>query len=392
MQSSIEELGLTVGFSSYAEIKNANSAIIALSTKVEEIDEHISKFRSENSRNMRLLYERQLDIVDVVIDQTHMIIEHQKQSNAELIKAIRDEKNHSESPIQRNSEPELQLGGKGDLADKRFKALRDLKNFFNSHEDIFPRWRDAYNENAARKIELTEKFIEHTGKWLTKDNTVFQKWKQGENQILWIHGPNGIGKSFLAHASYQVLQQQLEKEHIYSAYFYFKEDLPFLQSTQNAFACAALQVAETCLRYAQQVALGVKKDKAKSLDVETWRRLFLSPFGDGVSAIDDDLYLVFDGLDEAHEDERKVFVQFLTDLVKEKPRVHVLVTSRTEEGHPLEKLDPLIINTTIETVSGDIRTVIVDRLNTLPHLKRFSRLTKQEIRRKLQGKADGKFS
>ena len=213
-------------------------------------------------------------------------------------------------------------------------------------------------------------------------------------RTLWIKGLEGIGKTFLAYASFQKIRSQ-EDGRASVAYFSFKEDFPYLQSVQNAFACAALQVAESNTRYAEQVANKLKDDGGKSKDISTGRRLFLSPFAiasqssSGTTVPNDQLYLVFDGLDEAREQEREAFLHFLEELKKEKSRVHILVTSRTGEAELSEELEPLVIEATKQKMLHDMRTLISTRLNTLSRLEKFSPLAKRVIRKKVSGRADG---
>ena len=161
-------------------------------------------------------------------------------------------------------------------------------------------------------------------------------------------GQEGIGKSFISHATLRLLRSQ-EEGHASFAYFYFKEDFAHLQFAQCAFSSAAIQIAESNAKYAEQIAAKLKEDEPNTAQTPTWRRLFLSPFGTSNAADGNEkLFLVFDGLDESNDEQRQIFYNFLADLKKEKSRVHVLVTTRTGETAALEEYEPLVIEASMQ--------------------------------------------
>jgi DNA replication protein DnaC len=401
MQASIEELAQTVGYASYAEIKSTQAITVTISAKADEIDDNIKKFRDQLGQDVRLVYESQLEMraelaegfhttQAMLLEQAALQAERDARFHASVLKAIQGGKSKPENADNKRKQ-NTKGSGKGDPGDKKFKALRNIKAFFDSHAGLFPNWRDAYKENASQQTDMRDAYVEHTADWITNDSA-FQQWAEGKNPLLWMKGPDGIGKSFLAHASLQKLPTRDEGSNSI-AYFYFKEDFPYLQSAQNSFACAALQVAEANTKYAEQIAAKLKEDAENATSTPTWERFFLTVFGTSPSGTSssDHLYLIFDGLDEAPKEQQELFLEFLKNISEAKSRVHIMVTSRPSV-EAFKEVYPLIVEVTKEKVLGDMRMVVGNRINTFGRLRKFSPRAKAIIRRTVLKHADGRIS
>jgi hypothetical protein len=251
----------------------------------------------------------------------------------------------------------------------------------------------AHKETAAQHNDIQEAFVKGTGDWLIRDGN-FRRWIDGEQRLLWLKGADGIGKSFLSFAATQELLSQQGSNA--TAYFYFREDFPYLQSVQNAVACTALQIAEKNETYAKHIAKSFKEDKGKSV-MSSWQRFFLSTFQAPTDAASseftgiDKLFLILDGLDELPAEQLTVFMRLLDDLKTHESRVHVLVSSRPQQIS-LEQYNPLIVNVTKTRMLHDIKILLWNRLNSgsFGRLKKFSRAAKKVIRKKITNQADGK--
>ncbi|KAF2107480.1 hypothetical protein BDV96DRAFT_653821 [Lophiotrema nucula] len=401
MQQTVDELAETVGYSTLAEIKDTQGLVLTVSAQADHIDENIRKFRTSLQGDVRALYESNLDIkaeFTLMRATTESgftsITEQQKhletvvtQFHVDLLKKLHPEKSKPDSQDKDKKKQPIKSGGKGDAGDKKSKALRSIKAFFDEKGTSFPDWRSAQTENTAQHQEIRNAFITHTGEWLASSEQ-FEQWTAGENPLLWIRGPEGVGKSFLVDTILQKLSQK-EDTHTTVVYFHFKEDFPYLQSAHNALACATLQVADSNTRYAETVAAKLKEEDG-SAEAAMWQRFFLYPFGPGgpLSA-DDQLYIAFDGLDEAPEEQRKMIMQFIQDLKAKNARIRILVTSQPEQVPIVEPLEPLTIEVTKAKMLKDIKLLISSRLRTLPRLRKFSTGTKKLIRRKVGAQADG---
>ncbi|KAF2683372.1 hypothetical protein K458DRAFT_389989 [Lentithecium fluviatile CBS 122367] len=156
---------------------------------------------------------------------------------------------------------------------------------------------------------------------------------------------------------------------------------------QEAFACCAVQVAESNPHYAEHVAAKLREDAVKPRDFPTWTRFFTSVFTSTAKSMDR-LYLVFDGLDEIEDAEKELLVDFLKEVREEKAAISVLVTSRPEESPAIERLEPSIIDITRERISADLKALVKHRIGTLPRLKKFRPMSKKAVIRKVARHAD----
>ena len=274
---------------------------------------------------------------------------------------------------------------KGDIGGQKFQALREIKNFFSQRNNIFPAWMEAHRENLAQHEDMHNSQVSHTAEWLG-EHPSFKAWVNGGIPLLWLRGTEGVGKSFIAHTTVQKLRKT-QDEHTCVAYFYFKEEHPYLQSRQNAFASAALQLAESHNKYAEQIAAKIKDGAGKPDNVSTWKRFFLSEFPGGDKSTHR-LFLVLDGLDEAYLQDGGVLTQFLSEMKRKNAKISVLATSRPEETPALALLQPSVIDITKQDIKSDIRILVKRRLQTLPRVRKFSPAIKKAITRKVVRQAD----
>jgi hypothetical protein len=398
MQASIDELNQTVEYETYNsvrtvedEVKTGNEKLDAVqedtsanAAKLDELDEKLRAFRSSLGQDVQQLYMSSLKLEVVVSEGFVAVQTKQNESHALLVQLQKSVEKLGKSS-EHEDKKKQGAKSKGDGGDRKFQALREIKKFFSENYTTFPSWTDAHRENLAQDEDMRDSQVRHTAKWLS-EHPRFKAWKEGENHMLWLKGDEGIGKSFLAFSAVQDLRA-LQDEHNCFAYFYFKEEHPYLQSVQNAFASATLQIAESNNKYAEQVAANIRDDAGKSTDISTWERFFLSMFP-GKEKSDGRLFLIFDGLDEAHIQQGGIMTQFLSDLRLENTKVSVLVTSRPEEKPILQLFDPPLIEITKQEIKPDIKMLVKSRLHSLPRVRKFSHAVKRAITRKVVKQAD----
>jgi hypothetical protein len=411
MQGAIEELGSAVNYASYKEIATTHDEVGEANEKLDQLDSRVGVLREElQSMNMSLdqVVENVVGIRSEMFDQFVGVHSHLDSMEANLTttflassQAIMNaimksqEKKTSSDQHDKSKKPEAKTG-KRDVGDKKFAAIKKIKDHFDSKYSEFPQWSTAATELKVQRADIKDNLLPNTGEWLLQDET-FKSWMDGQNPLLWLKGPDGIGKTFLAYAVTEKISELSKSEgHKAFAYFYFREEHPYLQSTQNALACAALQLAEADPRYAEAVAADLRKQeegKGSEEEPSTWKRFFTSRFTTPSTKETHpetygDLFLIFDGLDEAHEDQRKSLVQAFGELAKEKSKIHVLITSRPEKTPSMESLDALTIDITRDKIITDIKALIRNRLQSLARLKKFTRPVKKTIYKKLSAKAD----
>ncbi|CAN9079880.1 unnamed protein product [Alternaria alternata] len=387
MQESIQELDEAVGFESYSSIKTVQDDVLVNSAKLDELDKKLQSYRENLGKDIQQFYASTLNL-QVVVSEGFCAVQYQLSENhAEESALLRQILKHTAklSKESENDDKKKQARKpKGDIGDRKFQALRELKKFFAENYKVFPSWQDAHQRNLLQEEDMGNAKVKKTAEWL-HEHPSFKKWVDRENPLLWLRGAEGTGKSFLAYSADQELRRT-QKEHDCFAYFYFKEEHPYQQSMQNAFASAALQIAGSNDRYAEQVAAKIK-DKSTTPTETTWQRFFLSMFPSD-NKVGSRLFLVFDGLDEAHVQEGGIFTQFLSDLKRQEANVSVFATSRPGETPTLQSLGPLILDITKQEIKRDMKALVKDRLHTLPRVRKFSHKVKKAITSKVVKQAD----
>ena len=380
MQASIQELNETVSFETYGTLATVQHDVLANNAKLDELDEKLQSYRSSLGKGILQIYESMFNLHLVIND----VRNTQLEDHALILQIFKSTVKTSKAPEIEEKKKSSQKS-KGDIGDRKFQALRELKKFFADKYDVFPSWQDAHQENLLQDEELRDSMVNKTAGWL-REHEKFKDWVHGKVPLLWLRGAEGVGKSFLAYSAVQQLRlHQSESDCL--AYFYFKEEHPCQQSMQNAFASAALQIAGSNNKYAEQVAAKIKLEPRESADISTWGRFFLSMFPSDIET-GGRLFLVFDGLDEAHVQEGGTFTQFLSDLKHRNASVSVFATSRPEDKPTLQMLQPSVLEVTKHEIKQDMKILVKDRLRTLPRVRKFTRTTKTAITREVVKHAD----
>ncbi|KAI4644660.1 uncharacterized protein J4E78_009479 [Alternaria triticimaculans] len=384
LSASIQELNETITYETYGALVAVQTGVVANSSKLDELDEKLQSYRSSLDKGIQEVYASTISLHLIITEGIVTLRNERLEDRALLLQIIKNQDKTTRAP-EIEEKKKLAQKPKGDIGDRKFQALRELKKFFADKHDVFPSWQDAHQENLLQDEDLRDSKVSKTAGWL-HEHASFKSWVSGGVPLLWLRGAEGIGKSFLAYSAVQELRLR-QNEHDCLAYFYFKEEHPYQQSMQNAFASAALQIAGSNNRYAEQVAAKIKQESSESAAMSTWERFFLSVFPSD-NKLGGRLFLVFDGLDEAHVQEGGTFTRFLSDLKRLNASVSVFATSRPEDKPTLQLLQPSILDVTKHEIKHDLKIVVKDRLRTLPRLRKFTQTTKSAIRREVVKHAD----
>ncbi|KAL6151132.1 hypothetical protein ACJQWK_10784 [Exserohilum turcicum] len=398
MQVSIEELNESVGFESYSSIRSLQEDVragndnlrsmreesSANTAKLDELDHKLQSFRANLGQDVQQLYLSSLKL-DVVVTEGFVAVQNRQNESHALLLQLQKSVDKLGKSSEHEDKKKQATKSKGDGGDRKFQALREIKKFLTENNMDFPSWADAHRENSVQEEDMRGSQVQQTARWLC-EHPNFRSWSEGACQLLWLPGAEGIGKSFLAFSAVQELRAR-QSDQSYLAYFFFKEEHPYLQSMQNAFASAALQIAESNNKYAEQVAAQIREDSGKRTSISTWDRFFLSMFPRNNEPTSR-LFLILDGLDEAHIQQGGLLTQFLSDLTTENARVSVLATGRPEEKIILQLYKPLVIEVTKHEMKSDMKTLVKSRLLSLPRLCKFSQTVKRAITRKVLKHAD----
>ncbi|KAJ0347263.1 hypothetical protein KNSL1_006622 [Colletotrichum chrysophilum] len=156
--------------------------------------------------------------------------------------------------------------------------------------------------------------------------------KEGERPVLAITGQPGIGKSHLAVALYDKLEERAREDetgHTCVVHFYFREEDDVFCSFLSCMVSIVIQIAETSNAACEKLKAQLARDDI-NINNRLWQHLaifLLKPLFEQNSKFN--LFIVLDGLDEMRD--LNAFKEFLSMFVTEKRlRMSLVVTSRPE--------------------------------------------------------------
>lgn len=205
--------------------------------------------------------------------------------------------------------------------------------------------------------------------WLF-DEPAFRGWISALTpQILWISGAPGSGKSYL---STFAIEQLLKDENGVVAYYYFHDNNPDTQSVFKALSAIVFQIARVDEVYCVRAAAACKGSVSitDATISSLWEDFFVAHYAS--SSRCRQLYLVFDGIDEAKRDDIVNLLSLLTICTQRKLKIQVLMVGRPEMDQMVSTLDSESVSkieVSITKNSVDIIRYIThtyDRSPTLP--------------------------
>jgi hypothetical protein len=249
-------------------------------------------------------------------------------------------------------------------------------------------------------LYVKESFISETCTWIF-DEPLWASWLSPEPgteacRILALTASAGTGKSHLAASVYDRLVKMAERTpetNACVAYFYFRESTKDLNELYKAINWLVIQVSEQNAAVCERVCAQLQREDV-SIDEEDWKDVWtklVQPCFDASSKCH--LTVVWDGLDELPEWERKTLWEFFA-LVKDTTTLNIkfICTAREFLEDSLQKIGAQFVRITKEKQSPDLKALIWHHLNNDSGLRKFSKFAKQTIASTLEEKADGKCS
>jgi hypothetical protein len=213
------------------------------------------------------------------------------------------------------------------------------------------------------------------------------KMPDGTRPILAITADPGTGKSHIAAAIHDKLSRKAKEddaEHACVSHFYFREQVEAFAYFDCGVITIVNQVAESNFAACEKFNTQIGRDDI-AIDTTKWQdlvtHLLVPVFGQESKF---HLFIVLDGLDEIVDwSEFKEFVSnFLMD---KKLKISLVVTSRPDRLDDLPPDTNLVqIQATKKKQSQDLRALVWDSINSLDHLKGFSRYVKQRVADKIE--------
>lgn len=251
--------------------------------------------------------------------------------------------------------------------------------------------QDWYNKiNKAR--------IPGTGDWVRNED-VFQGWLSGDTPIIFVSGNPGAGKSYLSTNIISFLREQYRQcvqstSLISVGYFFFKDDNPDTRSIHQALRDLAFQISKSDPVYQKHIVTVEQYEMINSLE-SAWRLLFVDYFLKKPN-VDSSVYILLDAVDEASDEERRIFLSLAKDLydAPESPRLQLAIVGRPHISDQLLEgleLEVPTIHVTTQNNSDDINQYIHASIKKSVILRRVSAKLRQEIFEKLSAGAKGMF-
>lgn len=386
MEDAIRKLGEAVGVATLRTAIEIKETTTKLDHKTDDIlssQQEIKEISSETREGITVIREgvehidMRMDGIQTSITTVDASVMHMesKMDTQQAIIVSKLDALLKQSATEMNQEANLkeQSRSKGDPTTRKHRALAQVRRHFADGAEVRKKIK-------AQRQDIEDSFAKGTATWIFEDDA-YKAWADGDQSVLWLSGSAGTGKTYIAHAITSRLESRRD-EHTSVAHFFFREDSNDLRSFRNALRCAVLQIAEKNDAYSGTVAAEISKQNAQE---EPWKQFFAARFpAKSVSH----LYLVLDGIDEAHDDDRAIIAELFNQIPKEQLNIHVLFTGRPELRSLFGDSAPVTVEVSKERIAGDMRMVIETRTRSLPRIRQFRKQTRKRIESLLMLNAD----
>jgi DNA replication protein DnaC len=280
-----------------------------------------------------------LTIVDVKIDVLDQKLDAIQTEQLELDKAVKGTPDRIlEALAGASGTAYIKLVEDSIAARKKENKIKVMK-FFSAKQTVQTRSRPFEDQ------------VPGTVSWLLKEDA-YRKWRSKENTVLWLHGPPGIGKAYLAYGIFSDLASQIAEE------------------DSNYCDAVAEELKEMT---------GTRAYEELNLD-DAWTKFFSTKFKKDSSS---HAYLILDSLfKKADTSEIDRFGKFLAEIARDKLQLLVVVTASTEPKVVYPSLEALKIEINSEAMQLDVTKLIQYRcgdITGLPNIRAFSQDTKTKI-------------
>jgi DNA replication protein DnaC len=313
-----------------------------------------------------------LTIVDVKIDVLDQKLDAIQTEQLELDKAVKGTPDRIlEALAGASGTAYIKLVEDSIAARKKENKIKVMK-FFSAKQTVQTRSRPFEDQ------------VPGTVSWLLKEDA-YRKWRSKENTVLWLHGPPGIGKAYLAYGIFSDLTSVSRSDLPGSVAFASLKVEKESTSLKIALCSLASQIAEEDSNYCDAVAeelkemTGTRAYEELNLD-DAWTKFFSTKFKKDSSS---HAYLILDSLfKKADTSEIDRFGKFLSEIARDKLQLLVVVTASTEPKVVYPSLEALKIEINSEAMQLDVTMLIQYRcgdITGLPNIRAFSQDTKTKI-------------
>jgi hypothetical protein len=144
--------------------------------------------------------------------------------------------------------------------------------------------------------EIDRARVPGTGSWLKQEHN-FQEWMHRRISLLWMHGPLGFGKTFLAASVVSDLKASKKTPFVAYAFFSKTHKSRSVGILYDALDAMVEQLSQANTKYKSYVNQMRQTSRMRETASSLWREMFVGYF----MRPDAELFLVLDGVDEIGE-------------------------------------------------------------------------------------------
>lgn len=176
-----------------------------------------------------------------------------------------------------------------------------------------------------------EKSNKNSGKWLLASEE-YTSWLASRHSFLWLHGISGCGKSMLCSTVIKSLvESAVQNSKMIVAYWYFDNTDPSTQNFDNLVRLILHRIAIQATPFPEPMVDLIDRYRGAGFKPTT---ALIQTLKKTVAALEEDVFLVLDAIDEyqtGNETIRQELLDFLVELGDAKlAKLHILVTSVPE--------------------------------------------------------------
>jgi Cdc6-like AAA superfamily ATPase len=243
--------------------------------------------------------------------------------------------------------------------------IRDLINLSDISENIRKEEHSKIMQSLSstnfwgKQVDLFRRAQKGSGQWILEDEKP-KSWLTEHPKICWYKGEAGAGKTFLSAIIINYLSLSMKNKNIGIAWLYVDYRERDSHTLKNFYANLLLQLFKQTggLSKSMMKSLGSKREEAKPSAAE-----YMSWLQEEVQKFDRTI-IIIDALDEMRT--KELCKQLIDELQSLIPRIHLLVTSRSEVRLPIMSDD--LIEIEIRPRKEDVILFIESRLQDSPLL------------------------
>lgn len=322
-------------------------------------------------------------------EQTLMIAMRTDTGIQELISGSRESANTGEELLRRQDDIMKRLDRIHALENKDKQSIMKSGASRPVHiERLKAALHNPAEGGLSEKIsDMTLSYVDGVFEWI-ENEPAFESIVNNNEQLLWVSGGPGMGKSTLSFRMLRYLEDRYAFDSSTSvAWFSFDEDHPDMRSLTYMLQCCSIRAAEKDAHYCAETVMTIYRIGEIETDEDAWNHLVSSRYSKESGRR---LILIIDGIDECTEESFQTLIKFMSNITTQGGAVQIIYTSDPDKMKDLSCLEAKCIDLNREKIIRDMRKIAWSKIKTLSKLRKLRKSLKKLIVRKVMRKADCK--